>query len=86
MRCLLIQDPAAETGAVALNIAVGSALDSKDLPGNAYFLKHMILQRSKKYPNNNEYIEYLKKHGGRINAFTTATDTNYHFECNDATF
>ena len=33
-----------------------------------------------KYPDENEYSEYIKNKGGYNNAFTSLTETNYHFE------
>ena len=34
---------------------------------------------SEKYPDENEYTEYIKNHGGFDNAFTDIDKTNYHF-------
>ncbi len=35
---------------------------------------------TKKYPKENEYYEYLSKHGGDANAYTSSDNTNYFFE------
>lgn len=39
-----------------------------------------------KYPDENEYSEYIKNKGGYNNAFTSLTDTNYHFEVSNEGF
>lgn len=41
---------------------------------------------TEKYPNENEYAEFIKNNGGFNNAFTSLTDTNYHFDCSNEAF
>jgi insulysin len=85
MQCVLISDDEADKSAAALDVNVGCSLDPKPYYGTAHFLEHMLFMGSEKYPSENEYSEYIKDHGGYSNAFTSLTDTNYHFECaNDA--
>ena len=85
MQCILIQDDEADKSAASLDVHVGCSLDPKPFYGTAHFLEHMLFMGSKKYPSENEYSEYIKDHGGYSNAYTSLTDTNYHFECaNDA--
>ena len=38
--------------------------------GLSHYLEHMLFMGSAKYPNENEYDDYLTKHGGSSNAFT----------------
>jgi len=33
-----------------------------------------------KYPDENEYSEFIQNNGGYSNAWTSMTNTNYHFE------
>jgi insulysin len=40
----------------------------------------MLFMGTSKYPNENEYIQFIKNNGGSRNGFTTLTDTNFHFE------
>ena len=35
---------------------------------------------TEKYPDENDYQNYLSKNGGHSNAFTADMNTNYHFE------
>ena len=48
--------------------------------GLAHFLEHMLFMGTTKYPQENEYSEFICDNGGCDNAFTAGTDTNYHFE------
>lgn len=41
---------------------------------------------TEKYPSENEYSEYITNNGGMNNAFTSLTDTNYHFDCSNEGF
>ncbi|KAG9333933.1 hypothetical protein JZ751_009396 [Albula glossodonta] len=51
--------------AAALCIGVGSFSDPGDLPGLAHFLEHMVFMGSEKYPAENGFDAFLKKHGGK---------------------
>ena len=41
---------------------------------------------TEKYPSENEYSEYIANNGGMSNAYTSLTDTNYHFDCSNEGF
>ena len=86
MRCLLISDMEADKSAVAMNIHVGGALDPKPLFGLAHFLEHMLFQGTDRYPDVNEFSEFVSNNGGSDNAFTTALDTNYYFDVSNDAF
>jgi len=83
---LLISDPEADKSAAALDVKVGSTLDPKPLFGTAHFLEHMLFMGTEKYPEENDYSTYIKNNGGYDNAWTSLTDTNYHFECSNEGF
>jgi insulysin len=40
----------------------------------------MLFLGTEKYPNENEYSDYLNTNGGMSNAFTSAENTNYYFD------
>lgn len=83
IRCLLIHDPTAEISAAALDVNVGSNTDkSYQVPGLAHFCEHLLFMGTEKFPNENEYSQYLSKHGGHSNAYTSFEHTNYYFEIN----
>ncbi|XP_043942822.1 nardilysin [Protopterus annectens] len=66
--------------AAALCIGVGSFSDPDDLPGLAHFLEHMVFMGSKKYPDENGFDAFLKKHGGSDNASTDCERTIFQFD------
>ncbi|XP_061897339.1 nardilysin-like isoform X2 [Entelurus aequoreus] len=66
--------------AAALCVGVGSFSDPSDLPGLAHFLEHMVFMGSKKYPSENGFNTFLKKHGGSDNASTDCERTVFQFD------
>ncbi|TRY81977.1 hypothetical protein DNTS_030982 [Danionella cerebrum] len=66
--------------AAALCIGVGSFSDPGDLPGLAHFLEHMVFMGSEKYPSENGFDAFLKKHGGSDNASTDCERTIFQFD------
>ncbi|KAG7215027.1 hypothetical protein INR49_022854 [Caranx melampygus] len=66
--------------AAALCISVGSFSDPTDLPGLAHFLEHMVFMGSEKYPAENGFDAFLKKHGGSDNASTDCERTIFQFD------
>ncbi|XP_036410263.1 nardilysin-like [Megalops cyprinoides] len=66
--------------AAALCIGVGSFSDPNDLPGLAHFLEHMVFMGSEKYPAENGFDAFLKKHGGSDNASTDCERTIFQFD------
>uniref|UniRef100_A0A671K993 Nardilysin-like n=1 Tax=Sinocyclocheilus anshuiensis TaxID=1608454 RepID=A0A671K993_9TELE len=83
---LLSRDSDSDTGcffflsAAALCIGVGSFSDPNDLPGLAHFLEHMVFMGSEKYPSENGFDAFLKKHGGSDNASTDCERTIFQFD------
>ncbi|XP_059612508.1 nardilysin [Phlebotomus argentipes] len=66
--------------AASLLVDVGSFSDPADINGLAHFLEHMIFMGSKKYPGENEYDKFIRKHGGSDNATTDCEDTIFYFD------
>uniref|UniRef100_A0ABM5G7T0 Nardilysin n=1 Tax=Pogona vitticeps TaxID=103695 RepID=A0ABM5G7T0_9SAUR len=66
--------------AAALCVGVGSFSDPEDLPGLAHFLEHMVFMGSAKYPDENGFDAFLKKHGGSDNASTDCERTVFQFD------
>ncbi|GLV32816.1 Nardilysin [Carabus blaptoides fortunei] len=67
--------------AASLSIDVGSFSDPETIPGMAHFLEHMVFMGSEKYPQENDFDNYLKKRGGSDNASTDCEATTFYFEC-----
>ncbi|XP_067893239.1 nardilysin-like isoform X1 [Heterodontus francisci] len=66
--------------AAALCVGIGSFCDPDDLPGLAHFLEHMVFMGSEKYPDENGFDAFLKKHGGSDNASTDCEHTVFQFD------
>jgi insulysin len=86
IQALLISDPEADKSAAALDVKIGGAADPRPYYGLAHFLEHMLFMGTEKYPSENEYSEYITNMGGMNNAYTSLTDTNYHFDCSTEGF
>ncbi|KAL7753560.1 metalloprotease [Sorochytrium milnesiophthora] len=80
LKVLLVSDPETDKASAALDVNVGHLNDPDELPGLAHFLEHLLFMGTAKYPKENEYSQYLSKHGGHSNAFTSTENTNYYFE------
>ncbi|KAH0481370.1 MAG: uncharacterized protein KVP18_002938 [Porospora cf. gigantea A] len=74
----LVSDAECDQAAAALDVRVG-ALQDGELEGLAHFLEHMLFLGSSKYPDESEYKTFINNHSGDCNAYTSATNTNYHF-------
>uniref|UniRef100_A0A672ZLN9 Nardilysin a (N-arginine dibasic convertase) n=1 Tax=Sphaeramia orbicularis TaxID=375764 RepID=A0A672ZLN9_9TELE len=72
--------------AAALCVGVGSFCDPADLPGLAHFLEHMVFMGSEKYPSENGFDAFLKKHGGSDNASTDCERTVFQFDVQRKSF
>ena len=78
---LLTNDAQSKHFAAAVSIDAGASSDPRQLPGLAHFTEHMCFLGSKRYPEENEYKQYLAQHGGKSNASTSMSHTTYQFEC-----
>lgn len=54
--------------------------DPNDIPGLAHFCEHMLFLGTEKYPNENDYSNYLNENGGTSNAATYADSTKFYFD------
>lgn len=80
LQALLVSDANIDKSSAALNVNVGNFYDPQELPGLAHFLEHLLFLGTEKYPGENEYSQFLSKHGGHSNAYTANENTNYFFE------
>lgn len=77
---LLVSDPLADKAAAALDVAVGSGDDPQNRMGLAHYLEHMLFLGTDKYPNPDDYQQFISNHGGSHNAYTSFDHTNYFFD------
>ncbi|KAM9831470.1 nardilysin b [Neosynchiropus ocellatus] len=66
--------------AAALCVSVGSFSDPDEIPGLAHLLEHMVFMGSEKYPVENGFDAFLKKHSGYDNASTDCERTVFEFD------
>ena len=79
LRVVLISDPETDMSGAAMNVNAGSFNDPANYTGLAHFCEHMLFLGTGKYPDKNEYSNFLSTHGGNDNAYTSAQETNYFF-------
>lgn len=80
LEVLLISDESYQKSAAALDVAVGSLEDPWEHLGMAHFLEHMLFLGTEKYPDVDEYSQYISNHQGSDNAYTAGESTNYQFQ------
>lgn len=80
---LVVSDSNADKAAAALNVHVGSMQNPAQQLGLAHYLEHMLFLGTEKYPDPDEYGEYMSRHGGMHNAYTADDHTNYMFQINN---
>lgn len=86
LNCLIIYDKDADKSAGALNVGVGSLLDPEEYQGIAHFCEHMLFMGTEKYPEENDFSEFLSKNSGDSNAWTDLDSTNYYFDISNDKF
>ncbi|MEM1432443.1 MAG: insulinase family protein [Pseudomonadota bacterium] len=80
LRVLLISDPDADKAAASLVVARGSFHEPPEYAGLAHFLEHMLFIGTEKYPQVDDYQQFIGTHGGMANAYTALDHTNYFFD------
>jgi insulysin len=70
LEVLLISDSEADLSATSLDINIGTTSDPRPFFGTAHFLEHMLFVGTEKYPDVNDYNNFLSAHGGSSNAYT----------------
>src|SRR5690554_516146 len=83
LQVMLVSDPETEKSAAALAVHVGSMQNPDEQLGLAHFLEHMLFLGTEKYPDPDEYSEFMSRHNGMHNAYTADDHTNYMFEINN---
>ena len=84
IQAILVSDPKAQKAAAAIDVGVGSFEDPDGMAGLTHFLEHILFLGTEKYPDTNDYSNFLSQHGGYNNAYTSSVNTNYHFSVNYA--
>ena len=85
LKYIIITDPDSKTGAVSLNIDIGSSYEPNEISGLAHFLEHTLFLGTEKYPTNS-FDDFISKNSGSSNAYTTSENTNFHFDISNEVF
>ena len=80
LRVYLLSDPKFNVSAASMVVEVGSLDNPEDREGTAHFLEHMLFLGTEKFPDVDEYSEYLRTFGGYANAYTASDHTNYQLQ------
>lgn len=80
---VLVSDPTVDKSAAALSVGVGLLHDPMTQQGMAHYLEHMLFLGTERFPDTNEYSEFMTKNGGAHNAYTWLDITNYMFKANN---
>lgn len=80
LEALLVHDSDTDKASASLDVGVGNFSDEDDIPGLAHAVEHLLFMGTKKYPEENEYNQYLSSNSGGSNAYTSSTSTNYFFD------
>lgn len=77
LNVFIVHDKSATISCVGMHVKVGYIYDP--IPGCAHFCEHMLFNGTEKYPDENDFMDYVKKNGGYANAFTSHNHTFYHY-------
>ena len=80
LKALIISDPETNKSCAGLGVKIGSLSDPKDCQGLAHFCEHLLFMGTKKYPDENEYDDFITKNSGYTNAFTSENSTIFYFD------
>ncbi len=86
LTAVLVSDPTTDKAAAALAVYRGSYDDPEGRQGLAHFLEHMLFLGTTKYPDVDDYQNYITTHGGTFNAYTASDHTNFFFDVQPAFF
>lgn len=86
MKVILLSDPKLNKASAAVAVGVGSLADPPERQGMAHYLEHMLFLGTEKYPEVDEYSQYLQRNNGFSNAYTARDRTNYHLEVRPEAF
>ncbi len=84
LKALLIHDPDTDMASASLHVHIGHYADPKDRMGLAHFLEHMLFMGTDRYPDVEDYRQFIQSHGGRSNAGTGGEGTTYYFKVEQA--
>ena len=85
LKYIIITDPDSKTGAVSLNLDIGSSYEPNEINGLAHCLEHILFLGTEKYPKH-YFDDFIYKNSGSSNAYTTVYNTNYQYDISNEVF
>lgn len=79
LRVLLIEDPKEKNAAASLTINMGYFDDPSQRQGLTHFIEHLLFLGTEKYPQADEFNNFIKQNSGRFNAWTGSEYSTYYF-------
>lgn len=86
IKVLLVSNPEYTKSSCSLSVRVGSLDEPEEYPGLAHFLEHMLFMGTEKYPDENDFSDYLALHSGTSNAYTDNEVTVYYYDVDSIYF
>ncbi|EJD08333.1 uncharacterized protein FOMMEDRAFT_75209 [Fomitiporia mediterranea MF3/22] len=80
LEATIVSDNLLDRSAGCIDVATGKFNDPEDMAGTAHYCEHLLFMGSKKYPEENEFHEYIALNNGYFNAATGNSNTEFHFE------
>lgn len=77
LQVLLVSDPNTDVEAGSVHLQTGHFDDPVHRPGLAHFHEHMLFLGTLKYPEENDFEDFLNKNGGSSNAYTDMEDVRF---------
>ncbi len=85
LKYIIITDPDSKTGAVSLNLDIGSSYEPNEINGLADCLEQILFLGTEKYPKH-YFDDFIYKNSGSSNAYTTVYNTNYQYDISNEVF
>lgn len=76
-----VQIPHSKKASASLAVRAGHFNDPLETQGLAHFLEHMLFLGNERFPDANEFPEFLSAYGGQQNAWTGSEFCNFFFDC-----
>ncbi|MCZ4337707.1 insulinase family protein [Shewanella colwelliana] len=80
LKVLLLQNTGAQISGASISVAGGQMSSPATLQGLPHLLEHIIFLGSEKYPNPNDWHQFVSKHSGWSNGSTQSDLTRFQFQ------
>lgn len=77
---ILVEDALGKESAMAVHLGSGNFHDPDHIPGLFHLLEHCFFAGSKHFPEHNQINNWIDRHHGHLNAWTTTESSCYFFD------